>query len=95
MRDDIEVTVEGRRVRLWCIGNELWADGFAPHLSSVVVRRTGTLYQADYGRGTAAWFDTPQEAVDAARRDANWNQPDRDRNQIKQMTLMGLKEAAE
>lgn len=95
MQNDLIVHAHGRAIRLRNVGNELWADNTFVQLATTVVRRVNGLYQADYAKGTAAWFGTPDEAVAAAMRDAEV-QPDRDRKQIKQMTLMGLdKEAAE
>jgi hypothetical protein len=95
MQSDLIVHAYGCTIRLRNVGEELWADNAFVQLATTVVRRVNGLYQADYAKGTAAWFDTPDEAVSAAMRDAEV-QPGRDLNQIKQMTLMGLdKEAAE
>jgi hypothetical protein len=59
-----EIVVDGRRLIQY--GVEMWSDTGLPNAH--IVGRHGALYQADVGHGTAAWHDTPQEAVDHARR---------------------------
>lgn len=93
MQDDIEVVVDGRHVGLRNVGDDMWADHLIVYHASIIVRRTGTLYQADYHYGSAAWFDTPQAAVDGAKRDAE-NRTGRSIDQQLEM-FNRMKEAAE
>jgi hypothetical protein len=93
MQSDIEVILDGRRIFLRNVGDEMWASGLFVCNENIVVRRTNGLYQADVGHGTAAWFDTAQEAVTHAQRDAE-NQPSRSAAQRDLFSLF-VKEAAE